>query len=318
MTSPIKTAELCASSRDMFNRALERWLEICPPKATVDWIVANQEKALKCLKEAPTIKDSVHVRHRFISAVVAYLRYEVDRPEALAQWKALIKVNYEPMTEHYLSGEPTERQKDKQITWKEIEKVRDELPLGETKLLLAFYTYIPPIRADLYACSLFDDEEQMDAAGMNEDEEFELGKPEWNYVVVDGECPRLVLNDYKTSKSHGEIIHELPRELHVLLKAFLVQHQKARMHLFENSKGDPYTRSTFSTWCCRRLKEAFGKPMSLTAIRHAYCSSLDFNRPIKELNAIAHGMGQKVSTQRIYKWDSQETKNEVIIPTRSE
>ena len=51
--------------------------------------------------------------------------------------------------------------------------------------------------------------------------------------------------------------------------------------------------------------------MTLVALRHSYTSSvIDYNRPIRELKAIATSMGHSVSAQKMYQWTG--GKNEVM------
>ena len=50
--------------------------------------------------------------------------------------------------------------------------------------------------------------------------------------------------------------------------------------------------------------------MTLTTLRHSYTSSLDYNRPIRELNEIAKTMGHSVGVQHMYRWDG--LVNEVV------
>ena len=62
----------------------------------------------------------------------------------------------------------------------------------------------------------------------------------------------------------------------------------------------------------RTLKRIFGKPMTLVALRHSYTSSvIDYNKPIRELRAIATSMGHSVSAQKMYQWTGE--KNEVMV-----
>ena len=74
-------------------------------------------------------------------------------------------------------------------------------------------------------------------------------------------------------------------------------------YLFTNSIGGPYDRSQYSGYSVRMLERLFGKPVTLTTLRHSYTSSLDYNRPIRELNEIAHSMGHSVGVQHMYRWD---------------
>jgi hypothetical protein len=155
------------------------------------------------------------------------------------------------------------------------------------------YTYINPVRADYHACKLYDDES---AATKTE-----------NYIVKGTSQWKVVLQDYKTYKSYGKIEINVPEVLHLLLVEYLRLYP--RVYLFENDSGEPFTRKTFSTWSARKLEQAFKSPMTLTAIRHSFTGSLDYNVSTVELRGIGESMGHSVGTQRQYRWE-----NEVIVP----
>jgi hypothetical protein len=186
-----------------------------------------------------------------------------------------------------LTGAPTELQKDKAISWSRVLEVRDSLELGSTKILLGIYTYIPPVRADYHACKLVDS--SYNSTG---DE---------NYIIMDGDKWKLVLQNYKTKNSYGKQVLDVPDELYKLMKEYLKD--TPRKYLFTNEHDEPFTRKTFSTWAKRRLEVAFKAPMTLTSIRHVFVCGLDFNVSVRELNEIGRGMGHSVSTQREYRWE---------------
>jgi integrase len=218
------------------------------------------------------------------------------------RWREIQGRNSQPMRDRKMTGQPTDNQRGKETEWSAICKVRDELPLGATKLLLAFYTYIDPIRADLYNCHVFDQDDE------------EYVRLTDNFITIDP--PMLHLRDYKTKKTYGRIQIPLPDELMQVLNDYLcdehIKKERVTGRLFENECGETFTRATFSKWSTRRLTRAFGKPMTLTAIRHNFTSQLDFNRPIEELHKTAMRMCHSVATQREYKWEV--GKNEVIQP----
>lgn len=289
------TDTLGATSKQMFNIALDRWKSCWGMPKTLEWIIQHPALALECLAKAEHIKNTPANHHRFISAVVAYLKHEAkDRQGAYDTWKQVQAKNALPLKERYLTGEPTDLQKDKIQAWERILKVRDELELNETKLLMAVYTYLNPLRADFYDCIIYHDKSEIDAdVGVH------------NYVILD-DAPRLVLGDYKTKKTHGTLTLDMPNELVELLARFLDEHPH-RVWLFEQSVDtgtpQPFTRKTFSQWANRKLSRAFHAPMTLTALRHAFAGQLDFNRPICELHDIAKSMGHTIAVQRVYKWD---------------
>lgn len=301
------TALLSESSKRMFNTAINRWRDCWGMPKTLEWIIKNPKKAMECLKKAKAIKPTAVNHHRFISAIMAYLKHEAPDAKAYEVWKEIQVENSEPIKEHYLTGMPTALQADKVQAWERILEVRDEMELCETKLLLGFYTYINPVRADYYDCMIYESEEDVD---------HDLGVQ--NYVILDDK-PRVVMGDYKTSKHYGVLTLPMPEALVKLLRDFLEKNPN-RIWLFEKTNdtestmAEPFDRRYFSGWANRKLRKAFNAPMTLTAIRHAFASHLDYNQSIKLLNNIAKAMGHSVDTQRKYKWDEADSKNTIILP----
>lgn len=262
---------------------------------------------MRGLQACPDIKPTNTNHHMFISAVVAYIQHVMKDDTLLDVWKEIMYDNSKPLRERYLTGEPTALQANKaDIKWEDILKVRDELPLGITKILLSMYTMIAPERGgDYHNVAMFP---------FNSDPAL----IKCNYIIMYLEGPwKLYLRDYKTKRKHGIIVVDLPDELSNMISEYQMTSPPESDCLFENEKGEPFTRGTFSTWAVRRLTGAFDRPMTLTAIRHAYISQIDFNRPIGELNAVAESMGHNLSTQRVYKWEDKK-KNEVVVPDGNE
>jgi len=297
------TAPLADSSKALFNTNIGRWLRAFPPEKerTLDWLVHHPKKAMKCLRRTDTVKNTEKNHHCFISAVVAYILHELKDTGLSAPWIEIQTENQENIRKLYASGEPTDLQKSKVMPWADILKVRDALPLSTAKLLLAMYTYIPPIRADLFACRLYE-------------ETPEETPTEDNYIVLEKKNPRLVLNDYKTKKVYGTIQISLPKVLYEMIRQCIKEGICKGEYLFAHLSGTPYDRPGFSSMSRRLLNKAFEKPMTLTAIRHIFSSTIDNNRPVKELRLISDSMGHSVSTQKLYKWDEVADKNEIITP----
>lgn len=296
------TAPLSDSSKALFNTNIGRWLRAFPPEKerTLEWLVRHPKKAMKCLRRTDTVKNTEKNHHCFISAVVAYVRHEVKDNDLTMAWVKIRNENAAPIREEADSGEPTKLQKGKEMPWADILKVRDALPLSATKLLLAMYTYIPPIRADLFACRLY--EETPDEVG------------EDNYIVLDEKNPRLVLQDYKTKRTYGTIQIPLPKPLYDMIRQCIKEGICKGEHLFTDTLDLPYDRHGFSRQSGRMLTRAFGKPMTLTAIRHNFSSTIDNNLPVRKLKLMADPMGHSVGQQKRYKWDETADRNEIVTP----
>ena len=288
------TAPLAESSKKMLNTSIRKWVEVIGHRSTVMTIVKYPEVCMNHLRGCETIKDTPTNRHHFIYAITAYIQHEMkghkDQEKYLEVWKQRMRENSEPITARAFTGEPTERQKTMMTDWETICKVRDDLPMTSTKILLAMYTYIPPQRGgDFHDCKVY----------MKDPE-----TTEGNYLVLEPGKERLVMNEYKTERKYGQNRIRLPEPLVKLLNEYWDKHKNEHNALFiKSEKNEPYDRKAFSGWANKRLAEAFGRPMTLTVIRHTYVSSQDFNKCMIDLKTTASAMSHSMGTQQLYRWD---------------
>lgn len=312
-----KTDELTETSKKAYNARLTKWLEI--GNWPMSYLISHLKEAMGVLVATDRVKHTPRNHHNFISAVVAYLNYEVAQPKLLKAWKKLQRENTEPIRQHYLTGKPTELQADKVMNWSKILSVRDGLPVGKVKLLLGFYTYLNPVRADYFQLFMYDNKRSVPDGNTN-------------YVLMEKggfrdeeKHYKVVLRDYKTVKKYGIITLDMPPPLVELFDSLDPANPTrsicGNLCVFENESGEPYSRASFSQWANRALtrvfKDAYDQPMTLTALRHIFTSQLDSNKPIAELHAIGQTMGHNVAQQRLYKWDEStaQEKNETVEPT---
>ena len=101
------------------------------------------------------------------------------------------------------------------------------------------------------------------------------------------------------------IEHILPEELKELLKESL--RVDPRPFLFIKGRVSnkdpisPMSPSEYSSWANRILTRIFNKPTNLTALRHSYVHTIDYNKPLSELKKITDAMGHSVSMSMGYK-----------------
>lgn len=287
---------LAETSRKLFASRLVKLMHLTGAASEEAMLGAPASTWLK-LKRSRSVKHSPHNHHLFLSAAVAAFKYVPGladaHKDAAAAWGELQRDNWKAIGERYKDNEPSERQKASIVPYAEILKVRDALPKGHmTKLLLLFYTAIPPARGgDYHALRIHDGD-----TDTNTD-------PAANYLLLPakGRC-QLVLQTFKTSKRYGTITHVLPKEICQEVRASL------RMHPREHVFG-PFTRSGFSAWANRALKKQLGKAVTITMLRHLYVSQLDFNNlTLRELEEVSKKMGHKASMQAQYKWTDASTK----------
>jgi hypothetical protein len=287
MTDYFKNAKLSDASKKQYNTYISRWLTL--GFSSMKEVIDSPDKAMKALED---LSLTPATRHAYLSAAVGYILHCVrldHQGRYKAKWLALQKENKKPIEERVANQEPTANQIKNAVSWEQVIKARDANP---DNLLLAFYTYIPPARADYNRVFLV---YPSNTIPKNE-----------NYILM-GKEYQLVLQEFKTAKTYTTIEHILPEPLKKLLDKSLKK--QPRNVLFTTKSKEPMTAGWFSQWSARILSKLIGKTTSLTALRHAFVHTLDYNMPYKELKAITDGMGHSVERSMLYK-----LKNEVIMP----
>lgn len=236
---------------------------------------------------------NVETAKTYISLILAIFKHNPGLPEQLstahAAWTAEFKCINEQIDQRINDNRPSERQQEAFVSYEELCKKRDELEPGSIdRLLLGFFTHIPPSRADLGATALYYTRsippESARAA---------------NYILNNR---ILVLTKFKTSKFYSKIEKPLPEPLVADLEKSLMK--EPRKWLFVGKNGEPYMKNnTFTKWTTGRFLKLFGRPLSITTIRHSYISSLDFNSLSEnEKRHIAQQMMHSVATQGKYRF----------------
>ncbi len=171
---------------------------------------------------------------------------------------------------------PTERQRAGFVSYVELQKLRKKLAFGsKERLLLSFYGgCIPPLRNDLHACAIqllnCDDNESAKQALLHQVTPNEVLLP-----TDSSAAGVLILREFKTQDRNDPVLYtrslgsELTKEFRASLK------KEPRSYLFTESKSSrPYTHSAFAMYARRTLLKLFGKPCTLTLLRHSYISHM--------------------------------------------
>jgi hypothetical protein len=205
------------------------------------------------------------------------------------RWKEMRQITFEKAYAYRLAQKPSPGQALKSgslLKLADLIQARDVLPDGSiNKLLIGFYTHLPPVRADYYATQILP---------------FGSTPTSPNYIFHDSEHSHLVINDFKTNTLYKSITNELPPELHRQLVLSL--QMQPRSYLFINKHGNPFTRNGFTQWAMTRLFEITRKGLTITMLRHIYISSLDLNSSPAYLQEISRKMGHAITQQMLYKW----------------
>lgn len=280
MADHFKDAKLSEISKKHYTGYINRWLKL--GFATMKEVLSAPDKAMAALEP---LSLTVATKHAYISAAVAYVLHCVPvahRHLYKDKWVGIQKENKKPIEEQAASQEPTELQVKNAVDWAQVLAARDANP---DNLLLAMYTYIPPVRADYNKVHLITEGDSVPKNG--------------NYILMGSEY-KLVLQEFKTAKTYRTIEHVFPEELKGVLDRSLKA--KPREYLFVGKiTKEPQSAAVFASWASQALSRLIGKKTSLTALRHAFVHTLDYNMPYKQLKAITNGMGHSVERSMLYK-----------------
>jgi len=227
----------------------------------------------------------------FVKSLMAYRKYHPNEfPNSEANhtvWNVMLHSTNEKANEYRQNGEPSPTQQAKEgskLTLEKIEAIRDSLPDDDIrKLLIAFYTMIPPMRADYGEVKLYSFGEEPETA---------------NFIFIDDNKAVMNISDYKTAQTNGPVRQVLHSKLHKLLLAS--RKTNPRPYLF-----GPYSGIRFSVWANKQLTDLFGVKFTLVLFRHIYLNSLPINRmTVEEKQKTAHLMGQSFNAnqQDLYRW----------------
>lgn len=228
----------------------------------------------------------------FFSLITAIFRYIPEIKEEYGEdyqaWSEALGSAHRVIEGIVEANKPSERQVAGYVPFKEVEAKREALAKGNPdRFLLAMYSLIPPSRADYNKVRLYHGKLPNDTL-------------EPNHLHITSRGMKLVLNEYKTAKRYGKLEYDLPpalvKEISENLKVF------PRQYLFADKQGEPYSANAFVKMVNRRFKDLFGKPFTITLMRHSFINSLDMNNmTIAERNEIGRKMGHDWVQQTRYR-----------------
>ena len=292
---------LAPSSIVLLNKKLNEWLSFFPTsQQNIINILMFPENSNKILLDNVTNKANTNL-HNFYTAINAFINHSIEfishipykqLAELKKQWCKIRTDNQKPIIERKMEHLPTENQLQKGGTflkYDDILKKRDSLPSGSIeKLLLGFYTYLPPVRADYFATEIIT---------------FKQKPSQPNYIRRIAPTHSVItITDFKTKNKYDAITNILPPELN---NELIISLEKfPRKYIFVNQTGQPFTRNSFSKWTSRLLSRLFETEFTLNIIRHLFINTLDMNMKPALLREISNKMGHDLTTQRLYKWDT--------------
>lgn len=278
-----------------YNSKLNKWITLFPKsQASLTFMYSHPNYSLVTLRKYLTEQniDTAATINSYIKAMLAAAdNAKIHNDTHKARWIILRNHFYQLSVHYRLDAEPSPTQAAKagsELSFEQLCNIRDQLPQQSIeKLLIAFYTYIPPVRADYFATQILP---------------FGETPTHPNYVYFSPERSSITLTDFKTSAIYKSIHYDLPPVLHSLL-AYSLSIQP-RIFLFTNRFGKPFERNNFSTWASELLEKTLHQPFTLTLFRHIYISHLDPSLTPGELQTISQQMGHSLTQQVLYRWKS--------------
>ena len=198
-------------------------------------------------------------------------------------------------------NKPSARQQRGYVNIRDVVKVRTSLAkVSRQRLLLAFYTMIRPLRCDLNRVALL----QCPASAATISPDAVDAVRENNFLCLPADRKKPAILVLRNCKLCRHLAENTPDEPDSKLWASL-QAEPHRTWLFTTKSGMPYTAKHFSKWCCSVLRNLFGKPLTLTLLKHSYLSSMDWNKlTIAARENLASDMCHSTETQDTYRWIS--------------
>jgi len=291
------------TSANAYIRALKSLNEKKPFK-TISFLRKKDAIEEVVKKYAPNTQKSLY------TAISAVLALHKDKPT----YKGIYKFYYDKMMDKGAelqkdegeSTEKTEKEEKNWIQWEDVQKHKKDLedevaksgkkPPFDTLLqlvVLSLYTEMPPRR----------NQDFLDMVITRTAKDLPTDK---NYLVLKkGGLPiQMIFNKYKTAKTYGQQIVDVPDSLASILSMYIKVHPKAKegnkqskeFPLLVSEAGVPLTAVNSIT---RILNKIFGKNVGSSMLRHIFLSSkYDVADMEKDAASMAHSMKEQRSYLR--------------------
>lgn len=242
-----------------------------------------------------------HTRKTYLATVLSYARTHNLSSKIIKIYEDAMMDSVAEVQHNYETNEMSERQKDNWVSQKEIDakvvELREALPTKintypKYKKLTIYLTWlihsILPLRNDLAITKIYRDKpKQLD--------------DEINYLIIGGNKPVLILNRYKTAKTYGQKILDLPKAISDELEKYydeLTTFSQENWFITRSGEDAPLSLQTFIS----RFQSVFpGRKVGTTMVRQSAVSELYKVSPeqyIKE-QQLASVMAHNMSTARL-------------------
>ena len=260
---------------NLCNRIMkEADVDITKSAETIAWINAN--------------KKAQSTRKTYFCSAIHELKKMDKTDEITAAYDAYRKEVHKysvSLSEKMKDQKLSESETKKFVDWKTIVAAAEKLYADksasmEDKLLAAFYTMIPPVRADIGELQIYKNDPMLTTE---------------NYVAVRNKDAVLVINNYKNAHVYGAIRSVIPKQLVSMIRAHLKKNPTA-LKLF------PYSAKDLSRKVIKLFNRLTGKKVGINMLRHAYISEFLSTAPsIRDMEALAKRMGHSTALQQLYR-----------------
>lgn len=287
------------------------------PGSSLLWCATHPEQCCQLLQRSLNAQGRLNPRaiHNYTASLRSVMAHHPELAKLTAvreRWKRIAdQLVVTPLTAEAKLNKPTERQAAGIVTYPEIAAKFKELELGSKESLLVGLVGLAdeqmlPQRRDFGAVRLYigcEPPPDKIASG--------------NYLVLRRDATsgslagEIILNQYKTAKTYGQKRMELPLPYIQTLLASLDQNPRQYLFCMEETKrvaaNTPYCDNSFGKWANNTLKQLFGRPLTLSGVRHAFISSMHCSKywagmSDAQREQIATQMGHSFSTACKYRW----------------
>lgn len=251
--------DLAAQSKTSYMSRI-RTLQSLFPEKTLQWMCMNPDIVSTKIKESYSEEGS---RKAYFVAIIAMMKLnpEIVQLSGEVKWKQIMSGVNKIIGSR--ENQASARQQAGYVAWEDILATRESMPRSSVEyLFLSCYTMIPPVRADFSNLRIF----------RYKPDEHERSKNP-NYLQIADNKYTLILKEYKTAKTMGEYVNELPEDLCTVLRNYIKDDQA---YLFTGRGGEQFqSTQTYINWSNRLLQRVFKKPLTPTMLRHSYITHLD-------------------------------------------
>lgn len=238
----------------------------------IRWIVTN--------------KSNLNTQKNYLSALIYWAKQNGLEKTGLETYRAKLKEITDELEERAKDQKLSEKEEAKYLTWPKIlegcTKAYDDVSLPDAdKLLLAFYTELPPLRLDYANLVVYTEVPPEGTKG--------------NYVVSMKRGSYIRINNHKTFKRYGSIQNNLPASLSRRLRLFLKMNPGTTTLFTMNEQA-------LSKKLQRLFKKYAGKPLGASMLRHSYISHFLSAAPsYRKCQDLAKAMGHSLQLQLYYR-----------------